>query len=64
MSIAIEAPVARPSTGIADRIAKFVLKMQEARMRSVLDQMTDAQLEAIGTSRSDLSARAAELVRS
>ena len=63
MSITLDAPLAKPSIGFGARFAKVPHKLRVSRMHSILAQMSDAELEAIGTTRSQIGTFAEELMR-
>ena len=63
MAITYDAPVSHSGFGLLSFGAKVVRSIQLSRMRSVLSQMTDAQLEEIGiTSRDQIDAHVVELL--
>lgn len=65
MSIAIDGAVSGPrvGAGLSKRVKAIFFAMQVAQMRRALSGMTDAQLEAIGATRSEINEKAIELLK-
>ena len=65
MSIALNDAPARSTfgAGFGARFARMVHALQKSRMRSVLYQMSDKELELIGVSRGEIEAYAEKLLQ-
>ena len=62
MATTFDAPASLPRFGVVSFAKRIIAGLQLSRMRSVLNQMSDAQLAQIGIARDEIDARAAELV--
>lgn len=63
MAITYDHSSSFPTTGFAAGFKRFIANVQVGRMRSVLNQMSDSQLETVGITRSEIDAYAAKLVK-